>query len=293
MHRLSIRSSFAAFLVLAFGLSASLAAQDGFVRLPAGSFMMGSPASEQNRARDEGPQHEVMLASFSIGRCEVTQAEWVTVMGSSPSTFVGDRFPVEGVSWFEVLVYCNKRSIAEGLSPCYRIRDSADPADWGSVPTSANGAWNAAVCDFSAEGYRLPTEAEWEYACRAGTSTATCYGEALTSALANFDGNSPYNSSTKGDPLKSTTPVGSYAANAWGLYDMHGNVWEWCWDHYSNMYYARSPETDPRGAEAGRYRVMRGGSWSNFGYRLRSAVRRDEDPFYRDADDGFRVVKGR
>ena len=292
MRPASLRPALAAILVLAFGLPGALAAQEPFVRVPAGSFLMGSPISEPNRGREEGPQHEVSLSSFLIGRYEVTQAEWVAVMGSNPSRFQGENLPVEGVSWYEVLVYCNKRSAAEGLSPCYRIGGSVDPADWGSVPTVANGIWNAAVCDFSAEGYRLPTEAEWERACRAGTSTATSFGDSLTSAQANFDGNLPYNSPTKGDPLKRTTPVGSYAPNAWGLYDMHGNVWEWCWDHYSSVYYGGSPKTDPRGPEGGRYRVMRGGSFSNFGYRLRSAARRDEDPHYRDADDGFRLVRG-
>ncbi len=293
MHSPSPRPAFIVILALAFGLSVELAAQEGFVRVPAGGFMMGSPFTEPNRGRDEGPQHEVSLAAFSIGRCEVTQAEWVAVMGSNPSRFVGERNPVEGVSWYEALVYCNRRSIGEGLSPCYSIKGGVDPADWGGVPAGASGAWNAVLCDFSAEGYRLPTEAEWEYACRAGTSGATAFGESLVASQANFEGGYPYNSTTKGEALKRTVPVGSYEANAWGLHDMHGNVWEWCWDHYSSVYYAGSPGTDPRGPEGGRYRVMRGGSWSNYGYRLRSAVRRDEDAFYRDADDGLRLVRGR
>ncbi len=291
MQLAAVRSTFPGILALLFGSAASLAAQDGFVQVPAGSFPMGSPLSEAGRSADEGPQHTVRVASFSIGRYEVTQAEWMAIMGSNPSQSRGERLPVECVSWYEILVYCNKRSLAEGLAPCYRINGSTDPSHWGSVPEKANGNWNAATCDFSARGYRLPTEAEWEYACRAGTNSATAFGDALDPRQANFDGSKPYNAPATGTPLRSTVAVGTYVANAWGLCDTHGNVWEWCWDHYANNYYARSPEADPQGAEAGRYRVLRGGSWTNPGNRLRSAARRDEDPFYRDVDNGFRLVK--
>lgn len=279
-------------LALTLGLAWNLAAQEEFIRLPGGSFMMGSPVTEIQRNPDEGPRHPVKVGPFSMGRYEVTQAEWAALMGGNPSRFQGGRLPVEGVSWYEALVYCNKRSIAEGRVPCYSIQGGTDPADWGNVPTSSNGVWNSVVCDFSEDGYRLPTEAEWEYACRAGTESATAFGDTLDSGRANFDGNRPYNSTAVAEPLRRTAPVGSYTANPWGFYDMHGNVWEWCWDHYSDRYYARSPDTDPRGAEGGRYRVLRGGAWGNFGYRLRSATRRDEDPFYRDADNGFRLVRG-
>jgi len=293
MHRSSFPRSLACILVLTFGLAENLAAQGDFILLPGGGFYMGSPVTEKERNIDEGPRHAVTVAPFSMGRYEVTQAEWTVLMGSNPSRFQGDRLPVEGVSWYEALVYCNKRSIAEGRVPCYSIKGSPDPAEWGVVPTSVNGIWNSVVCDFSADGYRLPTEAEWEYACRAGTDWATAFGDALGPGQANFDGNRPYNSTAPGESLGRTATVGSYPANAWGFHDMHGNVWEWCWDHYSDRYYARSPDTDPRGAEGGRYRVLRGGAWGSFGYRLRSAARRDEDPFYRDADDGFRLVRGR
>ncbi|HOX12023.1 MAG TPA: formylglycine-generating enzyme family protein [Spirochaetia bacterium] len=293
MRHSSFPRSLACILALTLGLSGNLAAQEEFIRLPGGGFLMGSPVTEKQRNPDEGPQHPVKVAPFTMGRYEVTQAEWTALMENNPSRFRGDRLPVEGVSWYEALVYCNKRSIAEGLDPCYTIQGSADPADWGSVPTSSNGAWNAVVCDFSADGYRLPTEAEWEYACRARTESATAFGDSLGPDRANFDGSRPYNSEILAEPLRRTTPVGSYPANPWGFHDMHGNVWEWCWDHYADKYYARSPDTDPRGAEGGRYRVLRGGAWGNFGYRLRSAARRDEDPFYRDADNGFRLVRGR
>lgn len=288
----TMRSVFPGFLILSFGLAANLSAQEGFIRIPAGSFLMGSPASEANRSADEGPQHEVRIASLAIGQYEVTQAEWVAVMGDNPSQLKGERLPVDSVSWYEILVYCNRRSLAEGLHPCYSINGSTDPASWGAVPSRANGVWNAVVCEFSAQGYRLPTEAEWEYACRAGTRSATAFGDALDPSQANFDWSKPYQTSATATPRRSTVPAGSYAANAWGLHDTHGNVWEWCWDHYADNYYARSPEADPPGAEGGRYRVMRGGSWTNAGYRLRSAARRDEDPFYRDVDNGFRLVRG-
>jgi formylglycine-generating enzyme required for sulfatase activity len=292
MRRSSLVLVLSSVLALALGPARLLAAQEDFIRLPGGSFRMGSPVTEIQRNPDEGPRHEVTVSPFWMGRYEVTQAEWTALMGSNPSRFPGERLPVEGVSWYEALVYCNKRSAAEGRAPCYRIQDSADPADWGSVPTSVNGIWNAAVCDFSADGYRLPTEAEWEYACRAGSDTATAFGDSLGPDKANFDGTRPYESTAASEPLRRTTPVGSYPANPWGFHDMHGNVWEWCWDHYSDRYYARSPGADPRGSEGGRYRVLRGGAWGNFGYRLRSAARRDEDPFYRDADDGIRLVRG-
>ena len=182
----------------------------------------------------------------------------------------------------------------EGLVPCYSISGSTDPARWGSVPTSQNSTWDAARCDWNANGYRLPTEAEWEYACRAGTSTATSFGNSLVSSQANFNGNYQYNVSTKGTYLEKTAPVGSYPANAWGIYDMHGNVWEWCWDWYKDSYYASSPGSDPHGADSGRYRVLRGGSWSYDGDYLRSANRSDYGaPTYRNYNYGFRVVVGR
>ncbi len=266
----------------------------GFVRVPAGSFTMGSPLSEPNRYPNEGPQHEVRLSGFAIGQYMVTQGEWQAAMGTHPSFFKGsDRLPVEQVSWYDVLVYCNKRSISEGLTPCYSIFGTTDPSKWGATPASPNATWDAVQCDFGADGYRLPTEAEWEYACRAGTLTATAFGNTLGSSQANFNGGSPYNASTKGTYLKKTTPVGSYAANPWGIYDMHGNLWEWCWDWYEENYYGLSPAVDPRGPESGTYRVLRGGAWSNQGYDVRSATRNfSYDASNRNNLYGFRVVVG-
>jgi formylglycine-generating enzyme required for sulfatase activity len=266
----------------------------GFVRVAPGSFAMGSPLSEPNRYPNEGPQHDVRLSGFAIGQYKVTQGEWQAVMGTNPSFFKGNgRLPVEQVSWYDILVYCNKRSISEGLTPCYSISGTTDPGRWGVVPTSQDTAWDAAQCDFRADGYRLPTEAEWEYACRAGTITATAFGNTLASSQANFDGGSPYNTSKKGTYLKRTAPVGSYPANAWGIYDMHGNLWEWCWDWYDEKYYSQSPALDPRGPESGAYRVLRGGSWGNRGYDLRSATRNfSYNTSNRNNLYGFRLVVG-
>ena len=261
------------------------------VRAPAGRFIMGSPISETNRGSEE-VQHDVKMSAFFIGRYEVTQGEWQAVMGTNPSYFSGDeRLPVERVSWYDCVVYCNKRSIMEGFSPCYSMASSADPDTWGDVPTSHNSIWDEVRCDFSAKGYRLPTEAEWEYACRAGTRAASSAGGTLVSAQANFNGSKAYNSATKGTYLEKTVPVGSYLANGWGIYDMHGNVAEWCWDIYNQKYYSHSTKQDPLGEKAGRYRVLRGGSWYSSGYDLRSANRSSGDPNDRRNLNGLRIVR--
>ncbi len=263
--------------------------KNGFVYLPASSFTMGSPASEKDRSGDEGPQHEVRLSAFAIGQYEVTQTEWQAVMGSNPSNFKGDRLPVEQVSWYDILVYCNKRSRKEGLVPCYSISGSTDPGRWGAVPTSRNGTWDAVRCDWSANGYRLPTEAEWEYAAKGGAAAGSLAVNAVYAGSAELDSVAWY----IGNSGNMTHPVGQKAANALGLYDMAGNVWEWCWDWYKDTYYASSPGSDPRGADSGAYRVLRGGSWDYDGLYLRSALRGYNGPGLRYSSSGFRVVVGR
>jgi formylglycine-generating enzyme required for sulfatase activity len=201
-----------------------------------GTFAMGSPSSEAGRDSDEGPQHQVTISKgFYMGKYEVTQKEWVAVMGSNPSYFKGDNLPVEQVSWFDVIDYCNALSRREGLTPAYTISGSGD---------SRTVTWNK-----SANGYRLPTEAEWEYACRAGTTSPFSTGNNITTSQANYDGNYPYNNNAKGTYRSQTTAVGSFAANSWGLHDMHGNVWEWCWDRFGD--YASGFQTDPSGAASG------------------------------------------
>jgi formylglycine-generating enzyme required for sulfatase activity len=181
------------------------------VKIQGGTFMMGSPANEPGRDSDE-TQHQVTVSSFYMNRYEVTQAEYRAVMWTNPSRFKGDNLPVEEVSWYDAVAYCNQRSEAEGLNPAYVINGT-------------DVRWNRAV-----NGYRLPTEAEWEYACRAGTTTPFNTGDNITTDQANYEGNNPYNNNAKGVYRERPVNVGSFAANPWGLYDMHGNVWEWCWD---------------------------------------------------------------
>ncbi|GHU23999.1 hypothetical protein FACS1894172_15720 [Spirochaetia bacterium] len=240
-----------------------------FVRIPAGSFMMGSPVSEPDRYDDE-VQHRVTITGLSMSKYEVTQEEWSNVMGTNPSNFKGYNLPVEDVSWYDAIEYCNARSRKEGLTPAYsRSGDSV--------------TWNR-----SANGYRLPTEAEWEYACRAGTTTPFSTGTNITTNQANYNGNYPYNGNAKGTYRERTWAVGSGTANSWGLYDMHGNVWEWCWDWYGD--YTTSSQADPTGAASGTGRVLRGGGWGGGAQLLCSAYRGGGTPTYRFNNLGFRVV---
>ena len=238
------------------------------VDIPAGTFTMGSPDSELARWTDEGPQTPVTIShAFKMGKYEVTQAEYLSVMGANPSYFPGDLSrPVEQVSWLDASNYCCRLTACEARA--------------GRLPAGY--------------AYRLPTEAEWEYACRAGTTTPFHYGNELRSGMANFYGyyeylaGDPYHYNAGGILLGRTTSVGSYAPNAWGLYDMHGNVWEWCQDWYGP--YSGVSVSDPQGPPTGLDRVIRGGSWSNGAYNCRSAQRVSYDPTYRYNDIGFRVV---
>jgi len=248
------------------------------VYVPGGSFQMGDVKNEG--WSEEKPVHTVTLSGFYIGKYQVTQAQYQAVMGSNPSyfssnTLVGEtqgKRPVESVSWYDALVFCNRLSVSEGLNPAYSISGSTDPAVWiaangGTVPTSSNATWNAVVIVAGSNGYRLPTEAEWEYACRAGTTTAYNTGDTISDNTGRYTTNSG----------SKTHEVGLKAANAWGLYDMHGNVYEWCWDWYSSSYYSSSPASNPVGASSGAYRVERGGGWYSSGRYLRSAYRNYDD----------------
>jgi formylglycine-generating enzyme required for sulfatase activity len=248
---------------------------DGFVRIRGGTFTMGSPTSEVGYLDNEGPQHQVTVSDFYLGKYEVTQAEYRAVMGTNPSDFKGDTLPVENVSWIDAVNYCNERSRKEGLNPAYTVN-------------GMNVSWNRNAQAGTA-GYRLPTEAEWEYACRAGTKTPFSMGNNLTTSQANYNGNYPYSNAAKGTYREKTTTVGSFAPNGWGLYDMHGNVREWCWDWYGN--YGSGAQTDPVGASSGMYRVERGGCWNYTAQILRSAHRGGISPSYRSNSLGFRLVR--
>ena len=230
-----------------------------------GRFTMGSPASELNRGSAEGPQTQVTISKpFLLGKYEVTQAQWEAVMGSNPSHFKGDPdLPVEQVSWEDALAFCRKLT---------------------ARAKKLNGL-----------AFSLPTEAQWEYACRAGTSTPFHYGNELRSGMANFGGRYEYlagqgqTENKSGTYLRKTTRVGSYRANAWGLYDMHGNVWEWCLDWWGDKLPGGSA-VDPRGPSTGSVRVYRGGGWCDDGQYCRSADRYGSAPTSRCNYLGFRVA---
>ena len=228
----------------------------GFVYVPGGTFTMGDTRGGGDS--DELPTHIVTLNSFLLGKYEVTQAEYAQYMtpGSSwtSSYGLGNNYPAYYVSWYAILKYCNLRSMAEGLTPVYTISGSTNPASWGTVPTSSNATWNAAICNWSANGYRLPTEAEWEYAARGAMNTPDYLysGSDDVNAVAWYSGNNSPNGSK---------PVGTKAANGLGLHEMSGNLWEWCWDWYGSGYYSSSPGSNPTGPASGSYRVARGGSW--------------------------------
>ena len=256
-----------------------------FVLIQGGTFTMGSPYNEPSRSVNE-TQHQVRITSFYMGIYEVTQREYQEVMGTNPSNFKGNNLPVELVSWYDAIEYCNRRSEREGLTPVYTIDKSRrDPNNSSRIDTFRwLITWNR-----NANGYRLPTEAELEYACRAGTITPFNTGNNIPTSMANYDGRNPYNNSSRGTYRARTTAVGSFAPNPWGLYDMHGNVYEWCWDWFGN--YSAGAQTDPRGDVSGYERVYRGGSWYSFGPILRSAFRNCTDPSDRGHSIGFRVVR--
>jgi len=233
------------------------------VAIPGGWFEMGS----ENWTSDESPIHEVWLSPFWMDRFEVAQEQFKKYQLSDPSHFKNPEHPLEQINWTDAALYCNERSIAEGFEPCY------DEETW--------------QCNFDANGYRLPTEAEWEYACRAGTNTKFSFGND-TKKLKNYAWFSD-NSSGK------THPVGQKKPNLWGLYDMYGNVSEWCNDFYSEDYYKKSPEKDPKGPAMGEEKVLRGGAWNSSADSCRSSYR-SSDPSIDDtclANDaiGFRCVR--
>jgi formylglycine-generating enzyme required for sulfatase activity len=250
-------SAFARRMVNSIGMTLTL--------VPAGVFRMGSSAAEAERGNDEGPQHEVSLSQpFYMGIYPVTQRQYEAVMGQNPSYFAGSKgggyeFPVETISWQEANEFCRRLSALPAERAAHRF-------------------------------YRLPTEAEWEYACRGGVALPFSSGITLTSREANFNGNYPYGIAARGPYLERTTKVGSYPPNPFGLFDMHGNVWEWCLDFYDRTFYRNSPRENPLGPETGSQRVVRGGSCFNIGRFCRSAYRLGIAPGNRNLDVGIRVV---
>jgi formylglycine-generating enzyme required for sulfatase activity len=279
----------------------------GFVRLPGGTFTMGSPANEPGRDNDEGPQRQITVSAFYRGQNPVTVGEfrrfasaagyrteaesegdgqvwtgssWETrakVNWKNPGFTQGQDYPVVLVSWNDAVRYCNWLSQQEGLTPAYYYTVNKDNRVIG-VTRNRN-----------ASGYRLPTEAEWEYACRAGTRTPFNTGNNITTDQANYHGANPYNDNAQGAYRERTTPVRSFEPNAWGLYDMHGNVYEWCWDWYGS--YSATVQTDPAGPVSGERRATRGGSWNTAAQNLRSAYRGTSVSSDRNNGRGFRVVR--
>ena len=234
------------------------------VLIPAGRFQMGSDRGQA----DEAPAHEVSLDAFWMDRYEVTQELYAKLEPVNGSHFKGPRRPTEMISWGDAALFCNARSRAEGLQPCYDDETGE--------------------CDFEADGYRLPTEAEWEYACRAGGDADYGFGSDA--------GQLKQYAHYKANADKQTHPVGEKKANTWGLFDMHGNVAEWCNDVYDEHYYQNSLAENPCGAAGGEKNVLRGGAWKYSAAVCRSAYRVGEDPgsqdacFARDAI-GFRCVR--
>jgi formylglycine-generating enzyme required for sulfatase activity len=233
------------------------------VLIPAGQFTMGCDGPE-----DASPPHEVTVSAFYMDRFEVTQEFYERIMGKNPARRKGEQNPVERVRWTDTLKFCNARSAEEGLTPCYNQE-----------------TWS---CDFTADGYRLPTEAEWEYACRAG-STGDYYFEGGAEQL---DANAWF----RDNAGRKHHPVGQKEPNALGLYDMAGNVREWCNDRYAVDAYSAEPAVDPRGPVAGEKAVLRGGAFSGSAESCTSWTRYCDEPGFTDAcvasdDYGFRCVK--
>jgi len=277
---------------------------NGMVYLQGSTYEMGDNFIEG--WSEERPVHTVTLSDFFIGMREVTQKEWASVMGSNPASAygVGDNYPVYNVSWYSIMKYCNLRSMSEGLTPVYTISSSTDPADWGTVPTSSNSTWNAAICNWSANGYRLPSEAEWEYAARGGlsgqrfTNGATISHSTNGATQANYFA-SPSSFSYDVSPTaqyhpdynEKSSPVGSFPPNGYGLYDMTGNLGEWCWDWFSDSYYSNSPAINPTGPTTGYFRIMRGGYWSITANCCRVATRTGVHPENNGYVIGFRLSR--
>ncbi len=209
----------------------------------------------------DAPPHEVTISPFYMDINLVTQERFEKLMGKNPSRWKGPKNPVEQIRWSDAVRYCNKRSESEGLKPCYNL------TNW--------------TCNFDAKGFRLPTEAEWEYACRAGTTTPYFFG-ATPARIGDY---AWYEKNSGGHPR----PVAQKEPNPWGLYDIAGNVWEWCNDFYKVDYYQESPARDPHGPTEGTTKVLRGGAWRFSADNCRSGYRYNENPGYADVCFGYDI----
>jgi sulfatase modifying factor 1 len=290
----------------AYVMRSSDAVPSGMVLIPAGSFVMGNVfTSDVSASESELPRHTVNISAFHMDVYEVTKALWDEVKAfnggngyaySNTGLGKAPNHPVHSVSWFDVVKWCNARSEREGLTPCYS----------SSGVVYRTGIDSNVVCDWSANGYRLPTNAEWEKAARGGAADTrfpwTDYTNNISHAKANYDGHTffdiyelsdGYHPAYSSAPQPYTSPVGSFAPNGYGLYDMAGNVWESCWDFYDGTYYASSPASDPRGP-AGPLsgRVRRGGAWDYFAFSARVAFRSSVAPDYAEDSLGFRCARG-
>ena len=271
---------------------------DDFIRIEGGKFRMGSPAGTTNNHNNERPLKEVTLSTFYMDKYMVTQEDYETVMGNNPSYHNADpvngevqgKRPVERVSWYDALVYANKLSDAKGLTPAYELPDewpnpvswSTDTADWGTVPTNGDTRWDNVRVVEGSTGYRLPTEAQWEYAARGGNGSPgnfTYSGSNTIGDVAWYYDNSQ----------NRTHEVGKKMANGLGLYDMNGNAWEWVWDWYGT--YPGTAQIDPTGAPTGSDRICRGGNWWNSAMNNRVISRFIYGPHIRDGSLGFRLAR--
>lgn len=243
-----------------------------------GSFRMGG------KGDDEKPLHKVTLSRYYIGKTEVTQEQWNAVMDRNPSCFKGENLPVDNVSWFDAIEFCNRLSILDSKEPVYSINGHTNPDFWKVSSRSGSSV----IMNSSANGYMLPTEAEWEYAARGGQrSTKSLFrGYKYNYSGSNsIDDVAWYTQNSE----KSTRQAGSKQPNQLGIYDMSGNVWEWCWDWYGK--YSRKPQNDPKGPASGRGRVLRGGAWDSVNSHCQVAKRYYFSPDTAFISFGFRVVR--
>lgn len=248
------------------------------IALAGGTFMMGGSDDDPDAQINEKPLHRVSIDPFWISKFEISQKQYVSVMGINPSSFIeNENNPVEGLSWYDTVEFCNALSKKAGLKSVYIIDKTK--IDLNNTNSTDTYKWIVKI-NTSADGFRIPTEAEWEFACRGGTDT--CY-----SSGNKFDGDYSWYSGNTNDK---SHPVGKKKPNKYGLYDMSGNVWEWCWDWNTESFYLISTENNPSGSVSGSEKILRGGSWINSEINMRSSGRNWAAPCDKSNNIGIRVV---